>query len=59
MGSFARPTDVELRSKVVRNTVLFGLDASFDPDEATAFTMLILRCAVCCPQMIHHMIEDQ
>jgi hypothetical protein len=37
MGSFARPTDVELRSKVVRNTVLFGLDASFDPGEATAF----------------------
>jgi hypothetical protein len=28
-GYFARPKDVELRSNVVRNTVLFGLDASF------------------------------
>jgi hypothetical protein len=27
--SFARPTDVELRSKVVRHTKLFGLDASY------------------------------
>src|SRR5882757_5008574 len=28
-SSFARPTDVELRSKVVRDTMLSGLDASF------------------------------